>query len=257
MPPVKEIQEGDKNTTALGEFAEDEDHNRTPPCSSYLDWWYRSSTEWVLWYVIASKQPNPDLHVAGRSSSRIDSGVALSVPTYEAAHGNPDPLTFTFHLDNRTYIKTLVYQAFVRWENVGALIEELSDDGIIIDQLWDVDEDMEVGSGDWDVRVRPGMKVDVYCQHGYQYERTSDCASEYESDDSDGGEDEDEYGDRYKHNPDTLELERRWWFARWKERVEREKWRKKRAQQEPSWIMILIWAACMVAFVALVSVLAI
>jgi hypothetical protein len=260
MPPVKEIQEGDENITALGESTGNEDQNRIPPCSSCLDWWYRSSTEWVLWYVIASKQPDPDLHVAGQSPSRIDSGIALSVPKYDAAPRDPDPLTFTFHLDDRTYTKTLVYEAFVGWASVDALLDELNDDGIIVYQLWDVTEDMEVNSGDWEARVRPGWKLDMYCQHSDHYERPSDCISDdYESDDSDGEEDEDQ-SDKERHierTSDAAKLERQWWFARWKKRVEKEKCRKKKAHQEPSWIVMLIWASSMVAFIALVSVLAV
>jgi hypothetical protein len=250
MPPVKESQDGEdaafEDTTAGNE-----DHIRT----SYLDWWYRSSTEWVLWYVIASKQSDRGIDDKRPLPSQIDSGIALSVPTDHAAHAYPDPLTFTFHLDDQTYTKTLDYRVFIRWESVGALLDELCDDGIIIDQLWDEDEGMQVGSGDWDVRVRPGWKVDVYCQYSDQYDRTSDWVSGYESDDSDGEEDKNENDDLERMST-AMRFERRWWFARWKERVGREKCRKERTQQEPTRIMMLIWATSMVAFIVLVSVLA-
>jgi hypothetical protein len=250
MPPVKESQDGEdaafEDTTAGNE-----DHIRT----SYLDWWYRSSTEWVLWYVIASKQSDRGIDDKRSLPSRIDSGIALSVPADHAAHADPDPLTFTFHLDDQTYTKTLDYRVFIRWESVGALLDELCDDGIIIDQLWDEDEGMQVGSGDWDVRVRPGWKVDAYCQHSDQYDRTSDWVSDYESDDSGGEEDKNENDDLERMST-AMRFERRWWFARWKERVEREKCRKERTQQEPTRIMMLIWATSMVAFIVLVSVLA-
>jgi hypothetical protein len=254
MPPVKEIEEGDGNVAAASTNTEfipdDEKTSRTPSFSSYLDWWYRSSTEWVLWYVIASKQS--DIVDARPSPSRIDSGIAFNAPEYPVQAAHPDPLTFTFHLDDRTYTKTLDYRTFARWEGIGALLDELRDDGIMTEQLWDVDEAMEVGSGDWEARVRPGWNVEVWCQHVDLYERTSDCVSELDSD-SDEDEEESESEGRCEQ---ISKCERRWWFARWKDRVEKKKTRKERAHQEPSWIMMLIWATCMLAFIGIISVLA-
>jgi hypothetical protein len=252
MPPVKDLQDGEdaafEDTTAGNE-----EQICTPlPCSSYLDWWYRSSTEWVLWCVIASKQSDRGIHDKRTLPSRVDSGIALNVLDQSA----PDPLSFTFHLDDRTYTKTLDYQAFVQWDGVSALLDELYDDGIMVNQLWDVNEYMEVGSGDWEARVRPGWKVDVYCQHSDQCEPTSDWISDYESDDSDGEEDKND-NDDLERMSNAMRFERRWWFARWKERVEKEKCRKAKTQQEPTWIMMLIWATSMVAFIAIVSVLAV
>ena len=259
MPPVNEIEEGDgkvAKTNDAGLFQRVEDATDTPTCSSYFDWWYRSSTEWVLWYVIAAKQP--DVIDPRPSPSRIDSGIALSSPGYQhrtLQATPPNPLTLTFHLDDRTYTKTLDYHAFVRWEGVGALLDELCEDGILVNQLWDVEEDMEVGSGDWEARVRPGWNVNVWCS---QSEWTPDCVSNFDSDDSDEEEDEDECESKgsIQRISDAVQCERRWWFGRWKERVERETNRRGKAQRDPSWTMILIWATSMVVFVAIVSVLA-
>jgi hypothetical protein len=251
MPPVKEIEDGDGNVAAASTntafITDDGASSRAPPSNSYLDWWYRSSTEWVLWYVVASKQP--DVIDARPSPSRIDSGIALNTPEYPVQAVHPDPLTLIFHLDDRTYTKTLDYHTFARWEGIGALLDELCNDGIVAEHLWDVDEGMEVGIGDWEARVRPGWKVEV-CQSVNLYERTLDCVSDFDSD-----SDEEDGSESESRCEETPKFEPRWWFARWKDRVERGKRRKERAQQEPSWIMVFIWATSMMAFVTVVSVL--
>ncbi|KAF1940622.1 hypothetical protein EJ02DRAFT_318720, partial [Clathrospora elynae] len=153
----------------------------------------------------------------------------------------------------------LDYHTFSRWRGLAELLQELSKDGIVVDHLWDTSEDMRVSSGDWDARVRPGWKVDVLCgantnelSRSSVYDR---CSSSENNDDSDSDSDEDGGDDmsESEDNSDAVRRERPWWFARWKERVERGTPMRGKVEQEPSFIMMLIWATSMMLCAGVVN----
>jgi hypothetical protein len=103
-------------------------------------------------------------------------------------------------------------------EDVSALLEVLTEEGIIVDQLWDVNEDMRIGGGDWNAKVRPGCAIDVLCfndrgSQDWVYDSSSDSA-----DDADEERPGDVSSELYVAR--GVQSEHPWWFARWKERGE-------------------------------------
>jgi hypothetical protein len=165
----------------------------------------------------------------------------------------PDPIVLTFCFQDQTYIKRLDYTIFAAWNDVQGLFDELSKDGITCDELWDVNEDMPVSSGDWDARVRPGCVVEALC---FCDQLELDWVDESSSD-SAGDVDEDEDDDIANGvcAMGALRREHVWWFARWRERVEKETSEVRETMQEPSCLAMVVWCFCMVVIVVVLSLL--
>jgi hypothetical protein len=205
-----------------------------------------SQTEEEELIPLASTRPVP----------RADSAISLCEAARTSAGCDPghvEPLVFRFHLEGRIHVKHLDYLAFARWENVMALLEELESDGAVIEQLWDVREDMAMCSGDWDARVRPGLEVDVVCRQasaGHVRRGHSPCSR---SDDDDEDDDDDEAVAALKRGNNPL-LKKHWWFERWRRKVEHEALGGRRAGREPSRRMLVLGAVSMAAFLGVVVV---
>jgi hypothetical protein len=161
--------------------------------------------------------------------------------------GYIEPLTFKFHVENRTYVKRLDYAVFAHWENVTALLEELESDGTVIQGLWDVGENMAICSGDWDARVRPGLEVDVVCREPKVWRKHSRRVSD----------DEEDEADQELERGDNPLLKRHWWFARWRRKVEQDFLASGNAAREPSRRMLLLGILSMATFLGVVLVLCI
>ncbi|KAF1922005.1 hypothetical protein BDU57DRAFT_526718 [Ampelomyces quisqualis] len=148
------------------------------------------------------------------------------------------------HFEDQTYVKQLDYSVFARWENVEALLVGLEADGAAIDELWDVREDMPIGSGDWSARVYPGLEVDVTCwKPGCWKDRPSDLDSDAEA--------EDEEEQRLLWEGARPCGEKRWWFGRWRMKVEQEAGE---PVHEPGLRTMVLGGVAMATFVGLVLV---
>jgi hypothetical protein len=235
---------------------------RASSCTSYLDSWYRSGAEWALWCVLESKKPQAQVTAIKPTPNRIDSGIDLNVLSHRVSDSStpvheqdpatiikkpkdPKPLSLTFHFHDRIFTKTLDYRIFSRWENIAELLAELGRDGISVHHLWEGGDDMQIGSGDWEARVRPGCEVDVWCYEPHNHHADHADHIDYsDSESEDEAESEDVKMDMSCQRGEMEE--RKWWFARWKERVERRKASPKaKAHQETSWIMVLVWVVTM------------
>jgi len=162
----------------------------------------------------------------------------------DARRTGDEPLMLNLCMDDGTYVKGLDFTTFAHWDNMQTILNDLEKDGMVVEELWDVHEDMRVGSGDWDARVRPGLEIDAMCVRS-AWEDDSSCSS---GDCEEGGvELELRHGEqpRRKH----------WWFERWRRRVERESLMSGEAVQEPSRLMVLLGTILMVLVFGTVLVL--
>jgi hypothetical protein len=175
--------------------------------------------------------------------SRIDSAISLCQAgktdlRCDAAY--LDPLVFNFYLENRVHVKRLDYSVFAQWRSVMGLLQDLECDGAVIEQLWDVREDMAICSGDWDARVRPGMEVDALCRHPYPRQDDFRWSSR--------NKDEDEETIEQLERSDNPLLKKHWWFERWRRKVEQEALMVGHAVQEPSRRMLVVGILSMATF---------
>jgi hypothetical protein len=162
------------------------------------------------------------------------------------AYDSPEPLVFNIHLEGQTYVRSLDFSTFARWENIEVLLEGFENEGAVIEQLWDVREKMAIWRGDWDARVYPGLEVDVICSRPDIWEDDWDSSS-----DSEGDDDEEENGDAWAW--DSVHLGgRRWWFSRWRMKVEQEAMGGGGAVRQPSRRMLLFGALAMATFLGVV-----
>jgi hypothetical protein len=158
----------------------------------------------------------------------------------KAAYDSPEPLVFNIHLEGQTFVRFLDYSTFTRWESVEVLLEDFEDNGAIIEQLWDVRENMRIWRGDWDARVYPGLEVDVICSRPDIWENDWDSSSDSEGD----GEEEDEarvWNDVHLGG-------KRWWFSRWRMKVEQETMGTGGEVRQPSRKMLWFGALAMATF---------
>lgn len=186
---------------------------------------------------------------------RVDSFVSLSRPgdtkkvrSHDRDTGpyNSDAhLTFNLLMDGRIFKKKLDFATFDRWASMEVMLKGFEDDDIVIEQLWDVQENMPIGSGDWDARLRPGSEIDAICEGQLltTWEDDSSCSSE-------------EYE---RHRPletrvDSQQTEMKWWFARWKQSVERPMVGGGKRVHEPSSQGVLLGAILVVLVFATVLV---
>jgi len=225
---------------------------------SYLDWCYHLSIGWTLWSVIGdiSKEETPKNEHSSTVLPRIDSGIELHLLRGDkecsirpVSSIPPSPINLTFMFGEAITTKLLDYRIYSQWTNFNTLLDELARDGIIVCELWDVKEGMEIQSGDWDARVRPGWVVEVWCftdvgRFGLE-EESSESESEEEMESSseiDG-----------VYEAEFARSEHPWWFARWRERVERGNVKREGVIEGPSWFMMMIWCTSIIAVIVVFS----
>ena len=238
---------------------------------------YHISKDWLLRWLISdvSKEEGWKTEDASTRLPRIDSGIGFGVyagdvrlpsdPTNPvvAAAALPlppppqgAPISLTFRPADSKHIKTLDYHIYSKWSNTNALLDELSHDSIIVHELWDVNEDMPISSGDWDARIHPGSVIEAWCCNDERVYHSGDGDDTSNSgDDTDRNEDETE-GDgdmSWSSSVTDARNEHPWWFARWRERVEREGVKREGVIEKPSWFMMVIWCTSMVAGIVIFS----
>jgi hypothetical protein len=155
----------------------------------------------------------------------------------------PEPLIFNIHYGGQTFVKQLDFSIFARWESVEVLLEGFEGEGAIIEELWDVREDMPIWGGDWDARVYPGLEVDVTCLKSDVWRDDTSCSS----DEEDEADDALACGNVQLHG-------RRWRFGRWRMKVEQESMGAGGVVQDPSRRTILLGALVMATFLGIVSI---
>jgi hypothetical protein len=154
-----------------------------------------------------------------------------------------EPLIFNIHYEDQTYVKLLDFSIFAQWESVEILLKGFEGEGAVIEELWDVREDMPIWSGDWDTRVYPGLEVDVTCGKPGVWRDDASCSS-------DGEDEEDE-----KLGCEDIHIRgRRWWFGKWRMKVEQESMGAGGVVQDPSRRTILLGALAMATFLGTVSI---
>jgi hypothetical protein len=234
-----------------------------------LNWCYLVSTHYLLpwWYFAnttakqAFHKPDEKASPPSRIDSRIDVGIAdNSSETWPRRHEptRPAPITLLFHFSDSASpsIKLLPYRTFSKWTSLYALLDEWKQDGVVVSDLWDVEENMPVFGGDWDARVRPGWVVELRCcndESGYfgrGYDGYSDgygdgYSSSEDGDDTSedacGYETESDNGMSGKSRSKSVTSQHPWTFKRWKERVEKERVKREDVLGEPSWFVMLMW----------------
>jgi hypothetical protein len=195
---------------------------------------------------LSVRETAPVLHAKGDSSvcdsEDIDpwckSGFGRPAPD------SPEPLVFNIHLEGQTYVKLLSYSTFARWESIEVLLEGFEDEGAVIQQLWDVREDMPIWSGDWDARVCPGLEIDVICSRHGILDDESDSSSDW---------DEDEEEESEARARDAMHTGgKRWWFGRWRMKVEQESMGNHGTVRQPSRRRVLCGTLAMATFLCIV-----
>ncbi|OAK99752.1 hypothetical protein IQ06DRAFT_189940, partial [Phaeosphaeriaceae sp. SRC1lsM3a] len=139
----------------------------------------------------------------------------------------------------------LDFATFARWESVRMLLEGFEGEGAVIDELWDIREQMPIWSGDWEARVYPGLEVEATCR------KPADGGMHCRSDDADDTDDE-ALEELMWHTSEPGA--RHWWFGRWRMRVEQETMGIGGAGQEPSRRTVLLGTVAVAVFVGIVSV---
>jgi len=174
----------------------------------------------------ASLRPtNPLLHASGHEPEHVLASSARAADEKTPfVRSPPSTIECTFHLNDATYVRHLDYSTYRTWTHFAELLRLWESElGIACRCIWDDCEDMQVGAGDWEARVRPGWCVDVVCSAYFDDERSDSEDDEgcgFEDRDGDDGE------EGYWYFLDWY-LERgvrgrEWWFARWRRRVERD-----------------------------------
>jgi hypothetical protein len=161
------------------------------------------------------------------------------------AYDNPKPLVFNIHLEGQTFVRSLEFSTFARWENIEVLLEGFENEGAVIEQLWDVREKMAIWRGDWDARVYPGQEIDVICSRPEIWEDDWDSSSDSEGDDA-------EQHDEARAWDGVHLGGRRWWFSRWRMKVEQEAMGAGGVVRQPSRRMLLFGALAMATFLGVV-----
>lgn len=224
--------------------------HRTTPTSCVLSRFLLDSS------TICAKQQQapPDTPVVPRIDSLISlyrSGGTLDVPSHGRDAGvgvDREPLVMNLLVNDQVFVKELDYTTFGRWTNMEAVLKDFQDDGMEFHELWDVHEDMLIGSGDWDARIRPGSKIVARCGglSASPHDDDSSCSSE------DGERDWDI--DRLELIDDTQHMKKHWWFARWNSRVEKETCGSGKVAQEPTPKALLVGTFFVVLMFAIVLI---
>jgi hypothetical protein len=197
--------------------------------------WRKSQTLGVKLDDSSSSQARTDSDISLYSLTRTKTNGLVKEKIYQSL----DPICLVLAFDDHTYTKFLEYKTFAQWHRFEALLLDLESDGICVDYLWDIAEDMRVTGGDWDARVRPGWEVHASC---------TDCSDihEYPNDrvDEDSSVDDDWERDLIESGYYRQE----WWFARWRHRVESRRSRGASVVHDPSWRMIIAVCGLMIPF---------
>ncbi|KZM20059.1 uncharacterized protein EKO05_0007536 [Ascochyta rabiei] len=219
------------------------------------------SQNWARRLLSNDPEANNDVELEKlfEMSSKVDSELSLDspnlvsseplIPAVNYTYQEYRPLLLHLDLEDKTVTKQLHYETFARWDAMAGLMADLEKDGMIISKPWDMAEEMEVRSGDWDARVRQGWAIQLSCQYVYGSSQETD---------SDNGSDRDN-GDyesvkvTYQTCKDANEEAEDWCLPRWRSRVER--YGPIRGQtQEPSWRVLTLGCASMLFFVVTVIV---
>ena len=252
--------------------AENVTTGRDPTASTYFDWCYRSGADWILWCLVSntSKEQDQKTNEVGARPPRVDSGVGLCLLADDVsrvfdptAATPPTQITLTFRFPDSTYIKTIDYAIYSTWSAINTLLSALERDGITVHTLWDVHEDMPIGSGDWNARIQPGSVIVVWCFNdargsgcidGYD---SSDCESDDEmlESDEDGHDTESEYKMSWKSSSENTRNEHTWWLTRWRQRVENTIPGRGGVTDEPSCFFIVVWCTTTITITALLVLL--
>ena len=192
---------------APGGNFEREANDRRSTSGFWVNRFYHLSKGWLLRWLISdlSKEGDQKIEDASTGLSRIDSGIGfgvyagdarlLSDPKNPVAAASPPPqptpISLTFRSADSTHTKTIDYHVYSKWSNTNSLLEELAVDSVIVHTLWDVNENMQIGSGDWDARIHPGSVVEAWCfDHERKYHPDDGDDSGNSGDDTDGDLDE-------------------------------------------------------------------
>lgn len=154
----------------------------------------------------------------------------------------PAPLMFNIFLGGERFIKEVEFATFARWENVRTLLKGFEDEGTVVNELWDIHEQMPIWSGDWEARVYPGMKIGAMCRTRWNGE--VHCSSD---------DTEDEVPEEMSRQADQA-CAGHWWFGRWRMKVEHETMGVGGAGREPSRRTVLLGTMAMAAFLGVVIV---
>lgn len=235
--------------------------------TGYLDWCYYLSTNWILWCLtgeISKEEAHENEHLS-TVLPRIDSGVGFHLLGGDEGYSiRPEVLKPPLHIDFKfifqdvTTTQLVDYRVYSEWINVDALLHELAQDGIVVHELWNVTEDMQIASGDWDARIQPGSAIEARCFHDAQSDAWEEDSSESEFEDEMDG---DSVGSDYRMSRRGWVIDDRsshpWWFTRWRGRVEKDVPSKREKIGEPLWFVAVAWCTSVVGIVVLVSVLSI
>ncbi|KAJ8109275.1 hypothetical protein OPT61_g7588 [Boeremia exigua] len=216
--------------------------------ANFTDWykyWRRRQVSDVESFV------DIELDATRKDNDTVDSNTTYRQSTsFSSSHYTPtcashppltDPIYLRIDFGDDVCQKSLDYGTFSHWSAVEGLMIDMEEDGMIFEELWDVNESMKICMGDWDARVRPGWDVHVHCQSGQAMLETRYLEEDSDSEYSESEEDHwiDEILDPYQEE---------WCLPRWREKVELEK-SKIIAMQEPSWIMLGLGCASVTLFI--------
>lgn len=174
-----------------------------------------------------------------RNPQRVDSSISFgSLTLVDEDQAGPDlrvesqseePIHLKLDFGDGVYTRPLHYGTFSRWSALEGLMTDLEKDGMIIEEIWDVVEQMRVCGGDWDARVRPGWNLQVHCQN------VQTCLDGNRPEDGSDSEDTDDEEECWVD--EILGQYQEWCLPRWRDRVEQEK-SINRYAKEPSWVML-------------------
>lgn len=201
--------------------------------------------------------PSTDIELVApsRNPNRIDSDISISgltlVNEESTAESIPnaryeEPIYLKLNFGDRIYTKLLEYDTFSRWSAMQELKTSLERDGVSIKDLRDEVERMEICSGDWDARVRPGWSLLLNC-HNVEAFLEKDILG-YDSDSEDTGVDEERWIDEVLDH-----YQEEWCLPRWRNRVEQETSTKKNTE-DPSWRVLALGCISMIFFIVAVIV---
>ena len=226
------------------------------------DSWHATLMDWYRYrrrrQVSEEGEPFVDIELGApcKSPKRVDSGMSFgslglvsnghTTPKFEPQPQPADSIHLKLDFGDDICIKSLDYETFSRWSAIEGLIVDMEEDGIFVEEFWDVAEGMRVCRGDWDARVRPGWDVHVLCHSARAFleEKPFEDDSDSEGYESDEERWIDDVLDQYQEE---------WCLPRWRERVEQE--RSISVQmQEPSWTVLSLGCAWILIFIVAVVV---
>jgi hypothetical protein len=156
-----------------------------------------------------------------------------------------DHICLIFSIEGAIHTKMLDYGTFARWDAMERLMKDIERDGIAIEELWDVVENMKIASGDWEARVRQGWKVFVRCQGVRSSSKEEDDINDSKSEAFDTCSER-----TWEHIDNDRED---WCLLRWRRKVEQQRSTCERVQ-EPSWTVLGLSCASMVFLIIMLIV---